>query len=130
MSPAPIETVRLDADTKKKFLALRRRTRIENWNVLARWAFCVSLSDPSPLRKLPITGGGAIEMTWKTFGGEADNVYWNLLIERCRADNIEINRESLSEMLRQHIARGAARLVGNREIKSVNDLINIALIES
>lgn len=130
MSVMFIETVRLDADTKNHFLTLKRRTGVENWNVLARWSLCISLSDPTPLRNMPVKGSGAIEMTWKTFGGDADQVYWALLVERCRTDNVELTRDNLSETLRQHIARGASRLVGNRQMKSISDLITLALSAS
>ena len=127
MSATTIETVRLDSDTKNHFLTLKRRTGIENWNVLARWSLCISLSDPTPLRNMPVKAGGAIEMTWKTFGGDAEQLYWALLVERCQSDNVEMNRENVAEALRQHIARGASRLVGSRQMKSIGDLINVAL---
>lgn len=123
-SELAIETVRLDAETRNHLLTLKRRTGIENWNVLARWALCVSLSDATPLRKRQERGLGAIEMTWRTFAGESDDLYLALLIDRCQADGVRVARDSLAETLRGHVARGAARLVGNRRLKSITDLIS------
>jgi DNA sulfur modification protein DndE len=117
-----IDTVRLDAETRNHLMTLKRRTGIENWNVLARWAFCVSLQDDAPLRRREEKGLGAIEMTWRTFGGEAEEVYMALLRARCDADGNTATKDALSESLRGHIARGAARLVGNRQMKSISDL--------
>lgn len=121
-----IDTVRLDAATRNHFLTLKRRTGIENWNVLARWAFCTSLQDDAPLRQRQEKGLGAIEMTWRTFGGEAEDIYMALLRTRCEVDINTLTRDSLSESLRGHIARGAARLVGNRQLKTISDLVATA----
>lgn len=122
-SELAIETVRLDAETRNHFLTLKRRTGIENWNVLARWAFCTSLQDDAPLRQRQEKGLGAIEMTWRTFGGEAEDIYMALLKTRCEVDGKTLTRDTLSEALRGHIARGAARLVGNRQLKTISDFI-------
>ena len=125
-SEVAIDTVRLDAETRNHLMTLKRRTGIENWNVLARWAFCVSLQDDAPLREREEKALGAIEMTWRTFGGEAEEVYMALLRARCDADGNTASRDALSESLRGHIARGAARLVGNRQMKTLSDLAAIS----
>ena len=43
-----IETVRTSEKGKTQLITLKRRTGIQNWNVLCRWAFCISLKDPPP----------------------------------------------------------------------------------
>ena len=126
MDTLSLETVRLDSETKNQFLTLKRRTGIENWNVLARWAFCLSISDPTPIRKTQGTGTGAIEMSWKTFAGEHDGIYWALLLSRCEEESIAFSRDNLSEALRTHIARGAARLAGNRQMRGISDFISMS----
>jgi len=122
-----IDTVRLDADTKTRLSTLKRRTGIENWNILCRWAFCLSVADRTPVRGIRERGVGAVEMTWKTFAGEEEDVYRALLVLRAMSDYGEIDREVLGRTVRQHIARGAARLVGNRGLKSAKDLVEVAL---
>jgi DNA sulfur modification protein DndE len=126
MNDAIVETIRLDSDTKTQLLTLKRRTGIENWNVLCRWALCLSLADESPVRDREERGLGAIEMSWKTFAGEDDEIYRLLLVDRCQRDHGRADRDTLSKVLRQHIARGSARLVSDRSMKSITDFIELA----
>ena len=118
-----VETVRLGADTKSYLSTLKKRTGIANWNTLCRWAFCLSVSDGSPVRDREDKGVGAVEMSWKTFAGEEDEIYRLLLVDRCQSEHGAVDRDMLAKTLRQHIARGAARLVSNRELKSVGELL-------
>jgi DNA sulfur modification protein DndE len=118
-----IETVRLGADTKIHLSTLKKRTGIPNWNTLCRWAFCLSVSDSTPVRDRTENGVGAVEMTWKTFAGEEEEIYRLLLVDRCQSEHGSVHRDILAKTLRQHIARGAARLVSKRELKSVSDLL-------
>jgi DNA sulfur modification protein DndE len=121
------ETVRLAAETKVQLATLKKRTGIQHWNTLCRWGFCLSISDSSPIRDRTETSVGAIEMTWKTFAGDEEEVYRNLLIERCEREFGSTDRETLTKALRWHIARGIARLMSNRELKSLADLIELAV---
>ena len=121
-----VETVRLGADTKIHLSTLKKRTGIANWNTLCRWAFCLSVSDGSPVRNREDMGVGAVEMSWKTFAGEEDEIYRLLLVDRCQSEHGAVDRDMLAKTLRQHIARGAARLVSNRDLKSVGELLALA----
>ena len=122
-----VETVRLGADTKIHLSTLKRRTGIANWNTLCRWAFCLSVSDDTPVRDRDEKGAGAVEMTWKTFAGEEEEIYRLLIVDRCQSEHGTVDKDMLAKTLRQHIARGAARLVSNRELKSVGDLLTLAV---
>lgn len=122
-----VETVRLGADTKIHLSTLKKRTGIANWNILCRWAFCLSISDNTSVRDREEKGVGAVEMSWKTFTGEEDEVYRHLLVDRCESEHGAVNKDSLSKTLRQHIARGAARLVSKRDLKSVSELLTLAI---
>ena len=118
-----VDTIRLGTDTKNHLSTLKKRTGIAHWNILCRWAFCLSMADSAPVRDRDVRGAGAVEMTWKTFAGEDEEIYRLLLIDRCQSEHGTVNKDSLARTLRQHIARGAARLVSNRELKSVGDLL-------
>ena len=49
-----LETVRLSQRGKEQLIKLKRVTGIKQWNVLCRWALCVSLADPTTGgRRLP-----------------------------------------------------------------------------
>jgi DNA sulfur modification protein DndE len=70
-----IETVRVSKHGRDQLIRLKSRTGIETWNILCRWAFCLSLSDKSPVREEHIVSDNAIEMTWRTFTGEFEEIY-------------------------------------------------------
>jgi DNA sulfur modification protein DndE len=123
-----VDTVRLGSDTKIHLSTLKKRTGIENWNTLCRWSFCLSVSDEAPVRERDERGLGAVEMTWKTFAGEDEDIYRALLLERCRSEHGSVDKDLLALTLRQHIARGAARLVSNRRLKSVGHLLELATV--
>jgi len=118
-----IEHVRLTKQAKDQLIRLKRRTGILNWNVLCRWAFCVSLAEPTPpppMKKLP---EGAVDMTWKVFGGTYHEIYLALLKERCKRDGHEINDEVLATQLRLHLYRGINYLIADRSSKGITSLL-------
>jgi DNA sulfur modification protein DndE len=77
-----IENIRLSEKAKMQLITMKRRTGIANWNVLCRWAFCLSLDQPTRPPEEAIPADSSLEMTWKTFSGGADEVYWGLLLAR------------------------------------------------
>jgi len=111
-----IETVRISKQGRDQLLTLKRRTGIANWNILCRWAFCVSLSEESPPRDEPVAGEQPVEMTWRTFGGEKADVYLALLKQRCHADGHGLQDETLSHQLRLHLHRGISYLAGDKSL--------------
>lgn len=120
-----IDSVRLNSKARNQLITLKRKTKIENWNILCRWAFCLSLRKPEIPSDSMISGEVAIEMTWRTFGGEYADVYLGLLKYRCLKDQLPIDDDTLSIQLRRHLHRGIGHLVGNKNLNSIEDLIAI-----
>jgi DNA sulfur modification protein DndE len=122
-----IEVVKISERAKVQLITLKRRTGIQNWNVLSRWAFCTSLNEPSnpPTEKLQTDS--TIEMTWKTFGGTHAEVYFALLVQRCKQDNFDLSSKTLNEQFKLHLHRGIAYLSTNTKLTNVTTLL--ALIE-
>lgn len=122
-----IEYVRLSQQGREQLIRLKARTGIEHWNVLCRWAFCISLSEPSipPIMKIPADSN--VEMTWRVFGGQYHEVLLALLKERCLRDGVGVDPEGLNQQFRLHLHRGIAYLAGNREIKSIASLLGTVL---
>jgi len=110
-----IEHVKVSATGKNQLVKLKGRTGIENWNILCRWAFCVSYSEKTFPRDTGQDKDVAIEMTWRTFGGEYSEVYLALLKRACVKQEVEINKENLEGLLWLHIHRGIGYLMGHRE---------------
>ncbi len=76
-----IDIIRLSEKQKQQLIVLKRKTGIENWNVLCRWALCMSLADPTIPPKEDIPSDSNVEMSWKTFAGEYSEIYLAILKE-------------------------------------------------
>lgn len=118
-----LETVRVSERGKQQLIALKRRTGIEHWNVLCRWAFCLSLAEETIPPYEDIVANSSIEMTWKTFGGRHEVLYRSLLKSRCYKDGYGVEPETLERCFKLHLHRGISYLYGNKDIHSVVDLI-------
>ncbi len=121
-----IEHIRLSQQGKEQLIKLKRVTGIEHWNVLCRWALCVSFSETSvpPVTKVPADSN--VEMSWKVFGGRYADVYLALLKERCVRDGFGTDADTLSQQLRLHMHRGISYLAANKALKKIDNLIALA----
>jgi len=122
-----IETVRVSEKAKIQLVTLKRRTGIQNWNALCRWAFCLSLAESSVPPEENIPADSSIEMTWKTFTGGRDELYWGLLMARAKQDGIPLEREPLGKYFRLHLHRGISYLNGSTSVKGIDGLARLAL---
>src|SRR5271169_5899480 len=122
-----IETIRISVQGREQLSRLKRYTGIEHWNVLCRWAFCVSLAEPSvpPMSKIP--ADGSIEMTWKVFAGPYQELMDALLKVRCARDGWDCDETNLATAFRLHLHRGIAFLAAKRDIRNVVDFLESAL---
>jgi DNA sulfur modification protein DndE len=125
-----IETIRLSEKAKIYLVMLKRKTGIINWNVLCRWAFCVSLSDSSIPPKEKLQTDSSIEMTWKVFGGAHADVYFALLVQRCKQDGFELSAKILNEQFKLHIHRGIAYLANNPKMTDISALLKLTTTQS
>jgi DNA sulfur modification protein DndE len=121
-----IDNIRLGQQSRDQLIRLKRITGIDNWNVLCRWALCLSLADKNLPPRLRSTGDAAVEMTWKTFAGDQADVYAALLIQRAHEEIMPATREVLSELARVHITRGIGFLTARRQMSGVGDLFELA----
>lgn len=108
-----IENVHLSQKSKDQLIKLKRITGIQNWNILCRWAFCVSLADKTVPPFINIPNESAVEMTWKVFGGQHHEIYTSLLKERCKQDKLSLDKATLVQQLRLHLHRGIGQLSEN-----------------
>jgi DNA sulfur modification protein DndE len=126
MSAPLVEVVRLGPMTKNRLMTLKRRTGIDNWNILCRWAFCLSLQETDPVGERHDEAGVSIEMTWKTFAGDVSEIYEALLASRALDDDIDFDLTPASTLLRRHITRGVSRLVGMPNLDGISGLLGIS----
>ena len=118
-----IKLIRLSSQAKDQLIRLKTRTGIPQWNILCRWALCLSLAEPTPPTPVEIPADSNVEMTWGVFAGEWHEVYLALLKERCARDGQETSAENLNRQLRLHLHRGIGYLATPTRIRSIGDLV-------
>lgn len=121
-----IKQIRLSSQAKEQLIRLKTRSGIQQWNVLCRWALCLSLREPTPPTPIEIPADSNVEMSWHVFGGEHHELYLAVLKERCVKDGIELTQQSLNRQLRLHLHRGIGYLATPNFIRSVSNLIDLA----
>ena len=122
-----LETVRLSQRGKEQLTRAKRDTGIKNWNVLSRWALCLSLAEASAPAPAKIPLDSSVEMTWKVFGGADSDIYHALLIQRCVNDGLDTEPDTVVEQLRLHLHRGIGYLFGDPSLKSLSGMLAKAL---
>ena len=119
----PIERVRISQTAEEQLIKLKRVTKIKQWNILCRWAFCRSLAESSPPSSAPIKTDSNVEITWNVFGGEIADILLIALRERCHQDGLNLDSATLKQQFTSHLHRGIAYLAGDSEINHIEDLI-------
>ncbi len=108
-----IETVRISEKAKRQLIAVKQKTGIEHWNVLCRWALCLSLADDTPPPSAAIPLDSNVEMTWRTFGGEHHEIYMALIINRYQIECKNRSQADLMQMFKLHLHRGIGMLASH-----------------
>ena len=122
------ENIRLSSEARDKLLILKRRTGIQQWNVLCRWAFCLSLSEKSAPSHMEIPADSNVEMTWRTFAGtEGEEILWAALKVRCIQDGLPTDDDALAKAFRLHLHRGIGYLSATGKIQSLPNLLALGL---
>lgn len=122
----PIDRIKLSQTAKEQLIKLKRLTKIDQWNILCRWALCRSLAEPTPPSPILIPQDSNVEMTWRVFGGEISDMLLLALKQRCYNDGLTTDKETLATQFRLHLHRGISYLSGDPNIKKIEDLIELA----
>lgn len=122
-----IKQIKLSNQSKDKLSRLKGKTGIKNWNILCRWALCYSLKEDSIPTDIPIIQDSNLEMSWFTFGGEDSDLYEALIIAWCKSKDLPTDNDTVSKYFKLHLERGISYLSGTNFIKSLDDLLKLAL---
>lgn len=122
-----IKQVRLSQQAKDQLSRLKVKTGIKNWNILCRWALTYSLSENTVPTDIDIIADSNLEMSWYTFGGEYYEVYEALVKAWCLKMGLPIDEDTVSKYFRLNLERGISHLCGTGFIKSVDDLLGLAV---
>lgn len=117
-----IESVRVSEKAKSQLIKLKTKTGINQWNILCRWAFCLSLKESTIPPNEDIVTDSNIEMTWKTFGGEKHTIYSALIKQRLVNDGIPLSKENIHLFFKLHLHRGISYL--SKKTDSIESMLN------
>lgn len=124
-----LKQIKLSNISKDRLSRLKGKTGIANWNILCRWAICYSLKENTVPTDVPIINDSNVEMSWYTFGGEYSDLYEALIKAWCIQKGFDTDDETLAKYFKLHLERGIAYLSGTNFIKSIDDLLFLALEE-
>ncbi len=122
-----VKQIKLSSQAKERLSRLKGKTGIKNWNILCRWALCYSLHEGTMPTDIPLNTDSNVEMSWYTFGGEYSDLYEALIKAWCLSKSIPTDDETIAKYFRLHLERGIAYLSGTNFIKSIDDLLNLAV---
>ena len=118
-----IDSFRLSEKAKTQLTKLKAKTGITQWNILCRWAFCLSLKEETIPPNEDIATNSNIEMTWKTFGGERQDLYYALLKQRLIIDGIDLSEKNVVTYFKLHLHRGISYL--SLKVNSIESLVEL-----
>lgn len=122
-----VKQVRLSKQAKDQLSRLKGKTGIKNWNILCRWALCYSLAEKTLPTDISIASDSNLEMSWYTFGGDYYEVYEALVKAWCLSMGLGTDKETVAKYFRLNLERGIAHLCGTGFIKSIDDLLCLAV---
>lgn len=106
----PLDNLKISKRGRDQLIKLRRVTGVESWNILARWALCVSLTEITVPPPVDRDGENPVDMNWRTFAGEyADEL---AAVVRVAYDEQRSDKFDIKEFTRRHVHRGLSFLEG------------------
>ena len=107
------DVIRISEQGKRQLIILKRTTKIDQWNILCRWALCSSIQDSAPLTRFELGPISNIEMSWDTFAGPFSPIFTALMKSKTQPTNQEPLFNS-NEFFIYHIHRGITILVNKK----------------
>jgi DNA sulfur modification protein DndE len=123
----PIERIKLSQTAKEQLIRLKRYTKIDQWNILCRWAICRSLAEPSIPSPVTIPTDSNVEISWPVLTGELSDYLIIALKQRCHNDGLGTDEKTLAQQFRLHLHRGIGYLVGDGNITSIENLVKLVI---
>ena len=124
---AGLGNIRLSSEAKGRLVNLKRKTSLSQWNILCRWAFCLSLAEKSIPPRLDIVTDSNVEMSWRTFTGTGNEEFFLAILKaRCIRDNLPTDETALAQQFKLHLHRGIGYLATSGKIKCLPDLLSLS----
>ena len=121
-----IDLLRTSASVRNSLTRIKTITGIPNWNIICRWAFCLSLKQTSLPREVDEKLDG-IEINYDTLVGKNKSIYTQLLINNLASHKVEIDKKNLTKYLYAHVNRGV-NIIYTNKIKDISGLMSLTNI--
>ena len=121
-----IDLLRTSASVRNSLTRIKTITGIPNWNIICRWAFCLSLKQTSLPREVDEKLDG-IELDYDTLVGKNKSIYTQLLINNLASHKVEIDKKNLTKYLYAHVNRGV-NIIYTNKIKDISGLMSLTNI--
>jgi len=109
----PIETIRLSQKAKDQLVEIKKQTGIENWNILCRWAFCLSLNEATEPSFVSPNSLSEVEINWKVFAGVNSYIYISVFKQRWGSLQM---KNDIDDYFLSHLNRGVGLLLLQKDI--------------
>ena len=116
-----IDLLRTSANVRNSLTRIKTITGIPNWNIICRWAFCLSLKQTSLPREVDEKLDG-IEIDYDTLVGKNKSIYTQLLINNLISHKVEIDKKNLTKYLYAHVNRGV-NIIYTNKLKDISGLM-------
>jgi len=118
-----IDLLRTSASVRNSLTRIKTITGIPNWNIICRWAFCLSLKQTSLPREVDEKLDG-IEIDYDTLVGKNKSIYTQLLINNLASHKVEIDKKNLTKYLYAHVNRGV-NIIYTNKLKDISGLFKL-----
>jgi DNA sulfur modification protein DndE len=118
-----IDLLRTSANVRNSLTRIKTITGIPNWNIICRWAFCLSLKQTSLPREVDEKLDG-IEIDYDILVGKNKSIYTQLLINNLISHKVEIDKKNLTKYLYAHVNRGV-NIIYTNKLKDISGLMNL-----
>ena len=118
-----IDLLRTSANVRNSLTRIKTITGIPNWNIICRWAFCLSLKQTSLPREVDEKLDG-IEIDYDILVGKNKSIYTQLLINNLISHKVEIDKKNLTKYLYAHVNRGV-NIIYTNKLRDISGLCKL-----
>ena len=118
-----IDILRTSSNVKSSLTRIKTITGISNWNIICRWALCLSLKQTSLPREVEEKLDG-VEIDFDTLVGKNKSIYTQLLINNLVTHKVALDKKNLTKYLYAHVNRGV-NIIYTNKLKDILGLFNL-----
>jgi len=116
-----IDILRTSSNVKSSLTRIKTITGISNWNIICRWALCLSLKQTSLPREVEEKLDG-VEIDYDTLVGKNKSIYTQLLINNLVSHKVAVDKKNLTKYLYAHVNRGV-NIIYTNKLKDISGLM-------